>query len=86
MAENEYLDSSKARRWQYVVQAILDGCSVNDVANRVEDCFYKTLREIHKALPLAEMIRALDAPDELDRVCEQVDGGLVVKDFLCHAS
>ena len=32
MAENEYLDSSKAHRWQSVAQAIRGGCSVDELA------------------------------------------------------
>ena len=69
MAENEYLDSSKACRWRSVVQAIQDGCSIDEVAQRVEECFFKTLRQIRKDLPFAEMIRAMDDPEELSRVC-----------------
>ena len=86
MAENEYLDSSKARRWYSVVQAIRDGCSIDEVANRVEECFFKTLRQIRKELPFAEMIRAMDDPVELLRVCQSVDGGMDVKDFLMQAA
>ena len=86
MAENEYLDSSKARRWYSVVQAIRDGCSVDEVADRIEECLFKTLRQIRKDLPFAEMIRAMDDPDELTRVCQSVDGGSDVKDFLMQAA
>jgi len=68
MAENEYLDSTKARRWYSVVQAIRHGGSVEDVADRVEECFFKTLRQIRKVLPFGEMIRAMEDPDELMRL------------------
>ena len=34
MAENEYLDSSKARRWQSVVQAIREGLAFVTKAKR----------------------------------------------------
>lgn len=86
MAENEYLDSTKARRWQSVVQVIRDGGSVEEVAESVEECFFKTLRQIRKDLPLADMIRAMENPDELMRVCQLVDGGEDVKDFIRQAA
>jgi len=86
MAENEYLDSTKARRWHSVVQAIQDGGSIEEVADRVEECFFKTLRHIRKDLPLGEMIRAMEDPDELMRVCQSVDGGEDVKDFIRQAA
>ena len=59
MAENEYLDSTKARRWHSVVQVIRGGGSVEEVADSVEECVFKTLRQIRKDLPLADMIRAM---------------------------
>jgi hypothetical protein len=87
MAENEYLDSSKARRWQSVAQAIRDGCSDDEITDRVQDCFYRTLRAIAKDLPLAEMIAvAAHDPDELARMCDGIEGGLDVKDFLHQAA
>ena len=87
MAENEYLDSSIARRWQSVAQAIRDGCSVEEITDHVEDCFYKTLRAIAKDLPLSKMIAAAaDDPDELARLCDEIEGGLDVKDFLHRAA
>lgn len=87
MAENEYLDSSQARRWQSVALAIRDGCSVEEITDRVEDCFYKTLRAIAKDLPLSEMIAAAaHDPSELARVCDEIEGGHDVKDFLLQAS
>jgi hypothetical protein len=66
MAENEYLNSKEARRWQSVVQAIREGFSFDEVAGRVENCFFKTLRQIQKELPFADMIRALDIPSPPD--------------------
>ena len=85
MAENEYLDSSIGRRWQPVAQAIQEGLSWDEIADRLEDSFCKTLREIQKELPLGEMIRAMDDPNEFKRVCMQVVGGDDVKDFLKQA-
>lgn len=68
MAENEYLDSSKAARWQSVVQAIRRGGSIGEVVERVEDCLFKTLRQIRTELPFAEMLQAMHDPDELLRL------------------
>ena len=74
MAENEYLDASKARRWQSVAQAIREGSPDSEVRERVEDCLYKTLRQIRKDLPLEELIRRLNDPEQLREMCHQIDG------------
>lgn len=86
MAENEYLDSSKGLRWRSVVQAIQDGCSIGEFTERVEECLFKTLRQIRKDLPFAKMVRAMDNPDELSRVCQSVYGGMDVKHFIEQAA
>jgi hypothetical protein len=87
MAENEYLDSSKARRWQSVAQAIRDGCSDEEIADRIQECFYKTLRAIAKDLPLSDMFAAAaHDPAELARMCDGIKGGHDVKDFLLQAA
>ena len=86
MAENEYLDSSIGRRWQSVAKAIQEECSWDDIADRMEDCFCKTLREIQKDLPFGEMIRAMNDHNEFNRECKQIDEGLDVKDFLNQAA
>ena len=86
MAENEYLDSTKARRWQSVAQAIGDGGSVEDVADRIEDCLHKTLRRIRKDVPLGEIISAFDDPVRLNEVFDQINGAHDVKDFLNEAA
>lgn len=86
MAENEYLDSSKVRRWQSVAQAIRDGDSSEDVADRIEDCMHKTLRQIRKDLPLDELIRSLDDPERIRGVCDQIDRAHDVKYFLIEAA
>lgn len=87
MAENEYLDSSKARRWQSIAQAIRDACGEEEVTDRLQDCFYKTLRAIAKDLPLPDMIRAaVNDPDEFQRLCTGIEGGLDVKEFLHEAA
>jgi hypothetical protein len=69
-----------------VARAIREGRSVDEVADRVENCLYKTLRQIHKELPFADMIRALDSPDDLAKVLQNVAGGTDVKEFLMQAA
>ncbi len=87
MAENEYLDSSKARRWLSVAQAIRDECSDEEIADRIQECFYKTLRAIAKDLPLSDMFAAAaHDPAELARMCDGIKGGHDVKDFLLQAA
>jgi len=86
VAENEYLDASKARRWQSVAQAIRDGSSSEDVADRIEECLHKTLRQIRKDLPLGELIRSLDDPERLREICDQITGAHDVKYFLREAA
>lgn len=86
MAENEYLDASKARRWQSVAQAIRDECGDEEITDRVQDCFYRTLKAIAKDLPLSDMIRAAADPAEFRRLCEGIEGGLDVKNFLHQAA
>ena len=51
MAENEYLDSKKARRWQAVANAIRENIDIDEITELVLDKFYKTLRSIRKDLP-----------------------------------
>lgn len=86
MAENEYLDSSKARRWRSVAQAIRDDCSADEVANRIEKCLHKTLRQIRKDLPLGNLIRSIHDSESLRNQCDQIDGAHDVKYFLAEAS
>jgi len=69
-----------------VVQAIRDGCSNDEVADRVEECFFKMLRQIRKDLPLAKMIRAMGNPERLNQLCQSVYGGTDVKHFLMQAA
>lgn len=86
MAESEYLDSSKARRWQSVAQAIRDGRPAEDVAFQIKKCLHKTLRQIRKDLPLGDLIRSLHDPDSLRNQCDQIDGAHDVKYFLGEAA
>jgi len=86
MAENEYLDSTKARRWFAVAEAIRDGCDEAELSRRVQDRFYKTLRNISKDLPLAEMLSAVEDPQRLTRICEHIEGGSDVTGLLLGAA
>lgn len=86
MAENEYLDSTKARRWFAVAEGIRDGCDFDELTMRVQDRFYKTLRIICKDLPVVEMLSAVDDPQKLVRLCEHIEGGSDVKDLLLAAA
>lgn len=86
MAENEYLDASKARRWQSVAQAIRERASDSEIAEKIVDCLYKTLRQIRKDLPLEKLVRHLLDPEQLRAMCHQVDGAHDVKYFLIEAA
>ena len=46
MAENEYLDSTKAQRWLSVADAIRDGCDVDVLTEKVRAAFYKTIQKM----------------------------------------
>jgi hypothetical protein len=86
MAENEYLDSTKARRWLSVAEGIRDGCDIGELTSRVQDRFYKTLRSICNDLPFAELVAAVDDPQKLIRLCMSIEGASDVTDFLVQAA
>lgn len=86
MAENEYLDTYKYQRWRAVVQAIIEGQSVDGIRELVEDCLFKTLRQMHKELPFEALIGAMGNPDELMKLCQGVQGGNDVKPYLIQAA
>ena len=86
MAENEYLDSTKAIRWRVIAQAIREGRDIDDITELVRDRFYKTLRNIRRDLPLSELIESIGDPAELGRLVEGIDGAWDVKDFLIQAA
>lgn len=86
MAENEYLDATKARRWQAVAEAIRNHRGVEETAQLVLDKFYKTLKSIARDLPFAQWVDALETPTELGRLFEGIQGGLDVKDLLLRAA
>jgi hypothetical protein len=86
MAENESLDSSIARRWISVAEGVRSGCDLDELTRRVLDRFYKTLRNIRKDIPFAEMIAAAEDYPKLMRICEQIDGASDVKQCLLRAA
>ena len=85
MAENEYLDSSKSRRWHAVAKAICSGASTEDIADSIYQCLCKTLRQIGREIPLASLIRAAPDMEAFDQVCAGIEGADTVKDFLRQA-
>ncbi|MCL4193245.1 MAG: hypothetical protein KJZ87_16025 [Thermoguttaceae bacterium] len=86
MAENEYLDSRKARRWLAVAEAVRNRRSAGEIGKLVLDRFRKTLRSIAKDMPLEEWMAAVDDPTELERAFDAVDGAVDVKDLLLQAA
>ncbi len=81
MAENEEIDLSKARRWQTVSQAICRREPAEDVAVKVLDCVYNTLRAVKKQVPLNHLIIIAEAdPAALAQAArESVDGRDYIK-------
>ncbi len=87
MAENEYLDSTKARRWRAVAEGLRDECDSEELTERVKNQFYKTIRRIQKDLPqFADMLAAIDKPDVLQGICNQMIGAADVKDAILEAA
>lgn len=87
MAENEYLDSTKARRWLSVADGIRDGCGIDVLSDRAQSQFYKTIQVIHREIPLSELLSLLiNDPEKLRQRCNEIDGASDVKSFLVEAS
>lgn len=86
MAENEYLDSTRARRWQRVVDGIRHDCDLDELAQHTEKQFYRTLNEMRRNLPFAEWIDAAGQPDRLCQLFDQVDRADVTKELLLDAA
>lgn len=87
MAENEYLDSTKARRWRAVAEGLRDGCDTEELTERVRNQFYKSLRHVQKEIPqFADMLDAVDKPDVLHGICNSVVGAVDVKDAMLEAA
>lgn len=85
MAENEYLDSRKARRWSAVAEAVRNRLPIGELGVLILDRFRKTLRNISKDMPLAECLAAVDSQAELERAFDGVNGARDVKDLLLQA-
>jgi hypothetical protein len=86
MAENEYLDSSKSRRWHALARAICTGASDEELAERMLDCFCKTLRQMCREVPFSDLLESMRDPAEFDRVCKSFSGAATEKDFLRQAA
>jgi len=86
MAENEYLDSSKSRRWLSVADGLCEKVD-NDVLFRsTQDCFYKSLREIGKNTPFPELLANVDNREKLGELCRSFPGAGDVKALLLDAA
>ncbi len=86
MAENEYLDSTKAQRWLSVADAIRDGCDVDVLTEKVRAAFYKTIQKTGQEIPLSELISLMSDHAKLRQRCDEIDGASDVKSFLVEAA
>jgi ABC-type oligopeptide transport system substrate-binding subunit len=86
MAENEYLDSRKARRWASVAGAIRNRLPIDEIGRLVLEQFQKTMRNIAKDMPLPEWISASKDPNELAKSFDGISGAFDVKDALFQAA
>jgi len=86
MAENEYLDSTKARRWLSVADGLRDGCDIDVLTDRAQCQFHKTIQVIHHDIPLSELLALMNEPEKLSQRCNEIDGASDVKSFLIEAS
>ncbi|MSR59125.1 MAG: hypothetical protein EXS05_16020 [Planctomycetaceae bacterium] len=86
MAENEYLDSTKARRWLAVADGLRDGCNLDELTKLVQERLYKTLRVIGQQIPLAELFAYANDLPKLRSICERVDGATDVTSLLLDAA
>lgn len=86
MAENEYLDSSKSRRWMSVAEGLQDRCDVPELAERAREQFYKTFRKIGQEIQLADMIANINDVEKLKQICQSIEGAADVKTFLLDAA
>lgn len=86
MAENEYLDSTKARHWQSVATGIRDGCNADELTARTKEQFFRTLKKIESDFPLANLIGAIDDLPRMTSILDGIDGGEDVKDHFLEAA
>ena len=76
MAENEYLDSTRARRWLTVADLLRDGCDLDVLTDRVKGQFSKTLQKIGQDIPLSDLISLMDDPAKLRQRCDGIEGAV----------
>lgn len=86
MAENEYLDSTKARRWISVADALRNGCGFDELSELAQDRFYKTLRKIGQDIPLTELIASVGDLSKLNALCKTIEGATDVTCLLLDAA
>jgi hypothetical protein len=60
MAENERLDVLKNRRWLRVMGFIASSPRENDIARRLTEAMYRTLRSVGKQIPLERLLIAAE--------------------------
>lgn len=97
MAENEWLDLGKSRRWQRVYHAIRDGYQADQVASLTGICLQKTINAIGKPIfkdgppqvPLADLLDKLEhdpgGMDEIVRKCNGHDCARLFRDAALDA-
>lgn len=86
MAENEYLDSTKSRRWLAVADGLREGCDLDELTERIRAKFYKSLRELGQEIPLDALIANVNAPVKLEAICHSFEGASDVKSLLLEAA
>lgn len=86
MAENEYLDSTKSRRWLPVADGLREGCNTEELVERVQKAYYKTLRNLCQEIPLADLVASINDPAKLSQLCQNIDGASDVKTLLQEAA
>ena len=75
MAENEYLDVRKTRRWQPVWERIEVGAPANDVADEFQHCLRNVLRRLLKlGFPLEEMLKSVGDATTLHEIVRDCEG------------
>lgn len=88
MAENESLDlgSPYAKRWEVVCLHICKGASAEQVALKIEDALYKSLRNAlkqckEKGVTLADLLNSRDCPQDLRKLLRATEGHDFVRLF-----
>ena len=62
MAENERLDVLKNARWLRVMRFIASNPTECDIARRLTEAMYRTLRSVGKQIPLEDLLNAAANP------------------------